>query len=279
MPRGSKVLPAVNQQCCTYSSGNDMTPAAAPYERRVIRVVGAALAVRAALEAHDVMPPLRNQHADDALDAVADKVPSHLVGLLTGFHHLGAVQVAQVALLGFYHDWHGTQPPRDAKRLLALHRVAEVDLERRLVRDARLAAVAREQAGVAAGSGILFGGLADARAVEPVPPGGLGHGVGQLQLAVGAFSAAAGISYHKQRAIALQAAGNNGRQTPPWVVLVFWKHCVRIMLCNSTGSRAGCKRLHSPFCCDGRQRHRCKASSSNAAVTNHANPYSFHSFR
>jgi hypothetical protein len=54
----------------------------APEEGGVGRVVRAALAVRAAVEAHDVVPPLLHEHANDALDAVADKDAAKLVRLL-----------------------------------------------------------------------------------------------------------------------------------------------------------------------------------------------------
>lgn len=53
----------------------------APDEGCIVGVVSAALAVGTTLEAHDVVPPLGNEHADDALDAVANEVASHLVRL------------------------------------------------------------------------------------------------------------------------------------------------------------------------------------------------------
>eukprot|EP00955_Chlamydomonas_euryale_P113641 366228-Chlamydomonas_euryale.AAC.33 len=69
----------------------------AAHERGHICVIGAALMIRAAPQRHDVVAALLDEAADDALDAVADKVAAHLVGLLFGRHQLAARHAIEVA--------------------------------------------------------------------------------------------------------------------------------------------------------------------------------------
>lgn len=53
-----------------------------------VGVIGSALAIGVAAQCHYVMPPLQCDHANDALDAVADEVASHFRALLAFSHQL-----------------------------------------------------------------------------------------------------------------------------------------------------------------------------------------------
>ena len=68
-------------------------PGPTPDQRPDRRVVGPPLLVGPPPERHDVVPPLLDQAADDALNPIADEVPAHLVGLLLGGHQLQGVRV------------------------------------------------------------------------------------------------------------------------------------------------------------------------------------------
>jgi hypothetical protein len=92
-------------QCCsTLSCNKESILRCAPEERGVRRVVCAALAVRAAIQRHDVVPPLLHEHPDDALDAVADEHAAEFIGLFLHFDQLAARAAAEVAEARLQHD-------------------------------------------------------------------------------------------------------------------------------------------------------------------------------
>jgi len=80
-----------------------------PNQRRLVRVICSPLVVSAALECHDIVPPLLDEASDDALDAVANKVSPHLVGFLLGSDQLLAVETIEVANARASHDGQRSQ--------------------------------------------------------------------------------------------------------------------------------------------------------------------------
>lgn len=60
----------------------------APEQRGDVGEGGAALLVRGSAQPHDVMAALLDEHADDALQSVADEIASHFHRLLLARHQL-----------------------------------------------------------------------------------------------------------------------------------------------------------------------------------------------
>lgn len=59
-----------------------------PDQSSSISVVVATLVVCTAAQSHDVVAPLLDEHADDALNPVADEIAPHLYAFFLGLHKL-----------------------------------------------------------------------------------------------------------------------------------------------------------------------------------------------